>query len=286
MHRINSAVIAFCLLLLTHQSITSAEPDTAASKLESVLASQSNDIKARYQYRHPKETLLFFELKPGMTVVEALPGEGWYSKILVPYLGQDGHLVGVDYAMDMWPKFNWANKEFIEERQSWPASWPAEVNDWKITNSSKVSAYTFKTLPKELTDTVDAVLFIRALHNLSRFESDGAYFSNTLKESYRVLKPGGILGIVQHASSIKTLDGSTGYLEKTSLIKRIENLGFKFVAESDINNNAKDQPEADEIVWRLPPALYTSKDNPELQKKYKAIGESNRMTLKFVKPAV
>lgn len=272
------------LLVLTQLSIAAPkEEDVNGRKLDAVLATQSDETKARYQYRHPKETLQFFGIEPGMTVLEALPGGGWYSRILLPYLGKEGHLVGVDYPVGIWSKFEWASKEFIEQRGNWPKTWPEEVAGWNIDDSAKVSAYTFNSVPQDLTGKVDAALFIRALHNMARFDDDGGYLSAALKETYRVLKPGGTLGIVQHATTDKNVIGDTGYLEHDWLVKRVEAAGFELVNESDINVNPKDK--ADDIVWRLPPSLNTSKDNEELRKKYLEIGESNRMTLKFVKPA-
>ena len=134
----------------------------------------------------------------------------------------------------------------------------------------------------------DAALFIRALHNLNRFEGDGGYLTAALNDALEALKPGGILGVVQHRAPDEMSDewaaGQNGYLKQDALIKRIEQAGFEFVAASDINANPKDQPGEDDFVWRLPPSLFTSNANPELKEKLTAVGESNRMTLKFRKP--
>ena len=282
MSKLFSCALSISLLLILSFAAT-AEPDKNSQKLDAILAAQPDNVKARFQFRHPKETLLFFGIKPGMTVIEALPGSGWYTKILLPYLGPRGWLIETDYPVDMWTKFDWASPEFIEGRRKWPGTWPVEIQDWKIADAANVSAYTFKTLPEDLSNKVDAVLFIRALHNLLRFESDGGYFTNALRETYRVLKPGGVVGVVQHSAMANDLDGSTGYLEHDSLIRRFQALGFKFISESNINANPKDK--ADGIVWRLPPTLATSKNDEDMRKNYMAIGESNRMTLKFIKPA-
>ncbi len=253
-----------------------------AKKLDAALDSQDDTHKARYSARHPKETLEFFEIKPGMTLLEAFPGGGWYTKVLLPYLGKEGKLIGVDYPHDMWPKFQFFDQEFIDNRKTWATDWPKLVSDWQVENPAEVEAYALDKLPKKLTNSVDAALYIRAFHNLNRFENDGSYFSLALKETFRTLKPGGILGVVQHQTTDKKADGSAGYLNKENLIASIEDAGFKFIGESAINENPKDK--ADDIVWRLPPVYANSQPGDEKRKAYDAIGESNRMTLKFKKP--
>jgi len=93
-------------------------PPQSARPLDTILAAQPDDVKARYQYRHPDQTLTFFGIEPGMTVVEALPGGGWYTKILLPLLGEEGTLIGADYALDMWPKFGFMNDEQLEAKKT------------------------------------------------------------------------------------------------------------------------------------------------------------------------
>lgn len=259
-----------------------------ASGLGAILDSQPEDVKARYQYRHPKETLEFFGIEPGMTVVEALPGGGWYTKILLPYLGEDGVLIGADYAREMYKNFNFATDEFMEEKKTWVTDWPAMAEEWGGEHGASVRAFVFGQLPDEMKGTADAVLLIRALHNLARFESDGSYLTTALQDTYDVLKPGGIVGVVQHHARDEMPDewagGQNGYLQKDFVIQKMEDSGFEFVGSSDINANDKDQPTDTDIVWRLPPTLATSGEDPELRAKLEAIGESNRMTLKFRKP--
>lgn len=256
------------------------------TSLGDILSTQAEETQQRFQYRHPKETLEFFGILPGMSVLEALPGGGWYSKILQAYLGPKGKLIGVDYDYDMWPNFSFVDEEFLEKRKDWSKEWPEKASAWSSETGASIEAYTFATLPEEV--SVDAILFVRALHNLSRFEDKGEYLSKALKESYRVLKPGGVVGVVQHQASEDKADewanGSRGYLKKSVLIKQFESAGFVFVDESAVNLNPKDKPEEEDIVWRLPPSLSTSKENEELKKQYMDIGESNRMTLLFKKP--
>ena len=261
---------------------------TAGDRLDDILAAQPDEVQARYQYRHPKETLEFFGIEPGMTVVEALPGGGWYTKILLPYLGSEGKVIGADYAMDMWPLFDFATAEFLERRKTWTDSWTADAKDWGGIDGADVSAFVLGSLPESMHGTADAVLLIRAMHNLARFESEGSFLTKAIKDSYDVLKPGGIVGIVQHHARDDMpdswADGSNGYLKKEYIIKQMQSAGFELVADSDLNANPKDRPTSDEYVWRLPPGYDGSENNPQQRAKVDAIGESNRMTLKFRKP--
>ncbi len=260
----------------------------AGSSLDDVLAAQDDSAKARYEYRNPKATLEFFGVEPGMKVAEALPGGGWYSKILVPYLGSEGHLLGVDYSVDMWSHFGgFATPEFIEKRKGWVDTFPNDAKEWGDAN---VTAATFATISDDVAGSLDAVLFVRALHNLSRFQDKGEYLTKALEATYTMLKPGGIVGVVQHQASEDQPDawanGSNGYLKKSAVVAAMRAAGFELVAESDINANAKDQAVEGDSVWRLPPTLRGAKDNEELKAQMSAIGESNRMTLKFIKSTV
>lgn len=263
--------------------------DEAPVTLASVLAAQPNEVQARYQYRNPEETLVFFGVEPGMTVVEALPGGGWYSKLLLPYLGASGQLIGADYPLDLWPNFSFMSEEALEAKKTWVEDWTADAESWRADGDAAVDAFQMAALPDSMAGTADAVLFIRALHNLARFEASGGHLTAAINDAYRVLKPGGVVGVVQHHARDdmpdEWADGNAGYLKKGFIIERMEAAGFEFVGSSDINANPKDQPTADDIVWRLPPSLQTSREDPELQAQMRDVGESNRMTLKFRKPA-
>jgi len=265
-----------------------AEEPAAATGLEAILAAQPPGVQARYQYRHPAETLRFFGIEPGMTVVEALPGGGWYTKVLLPWLGADGKIIGADYAIDMWPLFDFMTGERLTAKEHWVADWTAEANTWRGPDDAAVAAFMFGALPESMHETADAVLFIRALHNLARFEAEHGFLTEALADAYNVLKPGGIVGVVQHHARDEMpdswADGNNGYLKTGYVIEAMEKAGFVYVGSSDINANDRDQPSESDFVWRLPPGLQTSRDNPMLREEMEAIGESNRMTLKFVKP--
>lgn len=253
--------------------------------LKKATANLDAEHTSRFAARNPIKTLSFFGIQPGDTVLEALPGGGWYSKILLPYLGGDGHLIGVDYVPDMWPHFGgFATEEFIAGRLQWPTTWPTEAAAWN-PDGAKVSAYTFASLPAELSGKVDAVLFVRALHNMARFEDKGNYLTKALAETYRVLKPGGVVGVVQHAMAEDKpdswADGSRGYLKRSAVEQAFKAAGFEWVASTNINANLKDDPQDGDTVWRLPPSLRVADDQKAASL---AIGETNRMTLLFRKP--
>jgi predicted methyltransferase len=260
----------------------------ATNELSAILAAQPEAVQDRYVYRHPEETLNFFGIKPGMTVVEVLPGGGWYSKLLLPHLGTEGQLVGANYPRDIWPLFGFFSKERIAKLATWTTDWPAGAQEWRSDNSASVSAFEFGKASESLRGTADAVLFFRALHNLARFENQGEFLTTAIADSYNVLKPGGIAGVVQHhapdSASDEWADGSRGYLKKAFVITKMQAAGFEFLASSDVNANSKDEPTVEDVVWRLPPTLRGAKDDAEQAAKMLAIGESNRMTLKFRKP--
>lgn len=277
-----------CLLMACAHAPADKQDASTNQRLQSVLAEQDDTVKARYPARKPYETLSFFGVQPGMTVVEILPGEGWYSKILVSYLGNEGKLIGVDYPTTIWPNFPFANDAFIAERKQWPARWSADAKQWAGDEGAQVAAYAFDQLPSSLDGSVDMVLYFRALHGMSRVEQKGGFLTDALNRTYKMLKPGGLVGIVQHQAredkSDAWADGTQGYMKSSYVKRMMEKAGFELVSESSLNENPKDQPGDADGVWRLPPSLSTSKDNPELQETYNAIGESNRMTLLFRKP--
>lgn len=279
------------------QSIVPAEEPAglsaeATTALDAALAAQEDEAKARYNARNPGETIAFFEIEPGMTVVEALPGGGWYSKILIPYLGPEGQLIGAHYPDEIWPVLFGENADpdriagFIERSNGWAAGareWfgdaGADIQQYKMTDG-QVS---------ENAGTVDAVVFIRALHNLNRAEGELSTMSGAISEAYDLLKPGGIVGVVQHrgpeGNSDEWADGNAGYLKQSAVVAAFEAVGFELDATSEINANPLDVPGEDDFVWRLPPSRATTEVNTPERAAVDAIGESDRMTLRFRKPA-
>lgn len=268
-----------------------AEPmPDPVDRLADVLDEQPETIRARYQHRNPYETLNFFGIEPGMTVVEALPGGGWYTRILLPYLGEDGKLIAANYPVSLFEQFDWATEEFLASLPEWRETFVRNALDMCVGDCASVDAFWLGDLPEDWHGRADAVLFIRVLQNLARFQHEGVddYLDQAFADAYAVLKPGGVLGVVQHEAREDMPDdwasGAHGYLKKSFVIAQAEAAGFELADESAINENPADQPTVEDSVWRLPPTLMAEREDDEKRARMEAIGESHRMTLKFVKP--
>lgn len=233
---------------------------------------ESGNVK-RDPYRHPKETLMFFDMKPDMTVVEILPGRGWYTEVLAPYLREDGHLIVADRPVDT---LNDYLRRIREQFDAKLAARPDIYDRVEIVDYVRNDEY----LPDLAENSVDMVLVSRATHNMIRYGGRrGAYSA-----FYRVLKPGGVLAVVQHRAKPGGAHEDTaqnGYVPQNYVIGFAEGIGFELAGRSGINANPKDTKDHPEGVWTLPPSYRLGDKDRE---KYEAIGESDRMTLKFVKP--
>lgn len=254
-------------------------------KLQASLDARPAGADIRDASRNPGQTLTFFGLKPGMKVAEVLPGKGWYTQIIAPYLGTGGAVYSINYADSMWPMFGFFSDKVIAQRVRDNYNFDKLVAAMAGTEGVLAAGLTFGKIPAELDAQLDGVLMIRALHNLNRFEVQAATRSQALADIYRVLKPGGFVGVVQHRAAATAddawADGRNGYLKQAAVIAMFEQAGFKLVDSAEFNANPKDQPGNADSVWRLPPSLRTDEANKAAMA---AIGESDRMTLKFVKP--
>jgi predicted methyltransferase len=272
------SLIAF--MLIVSSGIASAQT------LSDIIAARSDEVRQRDVYRHPQQTIEFFQLAPEMSVAEALPGSGWYTKIIAPYIGAKGSVHGINYNDDMWARFGFFSESNIAERIASTAQFPKQVADI-IFPPPSAQGFTFAKPPVSLTGTVDRILFIRALHNLNRFESEAGTMSQAITTAHTLLKDDGMVGIVQHRAPEDApaawADGSNGYLKQSAVITLFEQGGFKLKATSEINANPKDKPTSDDFVWRLPPSYNGANGDPDKIKEANAIGESDRMTLLFVK---
>ena len=282
------SILRTCLLVISlvlTGLIQTAYAVTETDTLNAVLASRSDEDKVRDDARHPLETLTFFQVKPGMTIAEALPGGGWYTRILANYLGQDGTLYGVNYPDSLWPMLSYASPEWIAERIAATQNFTAKVATF-TDNGITAQGFTFDTVPPEVEGTVDRVLLIRALHNLNRFQQKAGTRSQALAATHAMLKKDGLVGVVQHrapaTASKEWADGNKGYLNEVAVIAMFAEAGFALVAQSEINANPMDQPSGEDSVWRLSPSLRGSNDD-EQRDVMVAIGESDRMTLLFRK---
>jgi predicted methyltransferase len=156
-------------------------------------------------------------------------------------------------------------------------------------DDAAVGAVQYGAVPDDMAGKVDVVLVVRALHHFTRLEPTGGYMSKALADIKKLLKPGGIVGVEQHRAPESSPDawakGESGYVKQSAVVAAFTAAGFELVEASEINANPKDKPTDKDVVWRLPPTLATSKDNPALKAEMEAIGETDRMTLKFRKPS-
>lgn len=261
--------LAIALPLIACQATAPDTTETSGAEqsdpLRAALADprRSAENKARDVYRHPYETLNFFGVKPGALVVEIYPGAGWYTEILAPYLGKDGSLALV------------ASEQQLSRARQKVAADPASYGNVLFSPIASWSDGT--TFPA---GSADAVLTFRNVHNWHQQGQAG----NAFKSFYSMLRPGGTLGVVEHRLPESRPDAdmaSSGYMKQSVVIAMAEAAGFNLVASSEINANPKDTADHPEGVWTLPPNLRLKDKDRE---KYLAIGESDRMTLRFVKP--
>ena len=254
-----------------------ASEPAADAALQAVLAGEwrSADNRARDPSRHPAETLAFFGLAPGQTVVEITPGGGWYAEILAPYLRGNGQYVAavVDpaaVAEGRGRDYQQRSRDGLEKRF---AEAPARFDAAKIVGYDPAA-------PKfGEPGSADLVLTFRNVHNWrGSGQAEGMF-----KGFFDVLRPGGVLGVVEHrAKADVPADDRSGYVGEAQVIAMAEAAGFVLDGKSEVNANPKDTRDHPNGVWTLPPGNNHDAADAE---KYRAIGESDRMTLRFVKPA-
>lgn len=229
--------------------------------------------KARDKYRHPKETLLFFGLDPAMTVVEITPGRGWYTEILAPVLKEKGgYYAAVGAITEKSP-------DFAKQNDSYYRGMLAAAPD--LFGKTQFSVMTPPDIQVAPAGSADLVLTFRNVHNWAKAGTADAMF----KAFFTALKPGGALGVVEHRAKPGTpfqQQIDSGYMTEAYVIEAAQKAGFRVDNKSEINANPRDTKDYPGGVWTLPPNLrnVAEADKP----KFLAIGESDRMTLKFVKP--
>lgn len=288
-NKLSKIVMAAAVTLTVGMQPATAENLSAKERtqLAGILAEQPEAVQARYQYRHPLETMDFLGIKPGMTVADALAGS-YYSNILLPYLGDDGKLIGVHYSLEHRGFDFKGDEERIAQHAGWPDRYVESATEWRGDGKTELSAFLLGDVPEDVKGTVDAFLLFRAMHHLNKHEDTIGTRTKAFADIYAALKPGGIVGIVQHRAPADSSDewakGFNGYIKQQPLIDNMVAAGFEFVGSSEVNANPKDQPVEGDYVWRLLPRLAGSDDDAEKRARMEAIGESDRMTLKFRKP--
>jgi len=260
-----------------------AAPKAPPSYMEKVLAGEWRlpADKARDAFRHPAESLLFWGLKPGMTVVEFWPGAGWYTDVLAPYLELTAGRLFVatqpsdDPAEPAAAQMVGAYTHKLKQRR-------------KIYGQVQVTAFGPRSGPVCPEGTADLVLFLRNVHNWMA----GGIAEKAFRDAFAALKPGGVLGVEEHRANpggVQDPLAFDGYVQEAWVKQLAEEAGFRFDKASEINANPQDDKHHPFGVWTLPPVRRSSpKGQPEDPNfdhtEFDTIGESDRMTLRFVKP--
>jgi predicted methyltransferase len=269
----------------TAEAPAAAEPPPPVDHLAASIDGdwRSADDRARDQSRHPKEALEFWGLAPGMTILEVQPGGGWWSDILAPYARATGGQYYATAADLNNPELPDGAKKARAEFEAGFKAKPEVYGDVQLLNFGAKSA----PLPP---NTFDFALSARSIHG---WMGNGVT-EKFLKDLHGTLKPGGILAIEQHRANPGKQDpkAASGYVTEEYVIEQAKKAGFEFIARSEVNANPKDTKDHPFGVWTLPPTKRTrpysegpDAHDPKFDRtKYDAIGESDRMTLKFMKP--
>lgn len=226
----------------------------------------------RDQYRNPAATLNFFGIKPDMTLVELGPSSGWYTRILAPLVSDDGKYIALNNSPT-------PGTDRYESGMKWRETFID--HDSGMFGHNATARYAGQKVPYAAPNSVDAALIFRGMHGLIAYGD----VNGLLAEVFTTLKPGGVLGIVQHREREKSDNDPAkkmrGYVKQSYIIDLAEKAGFELAGSSEINANKKDPADWEKGVW----TLQAGKPIAEKDKKFRKIGESDRMTLKFVKPA-
>lgn len=258
----------------SHEPLQAATMANRTALLQQAVAhsERTSANVARDRYQHPVETLDFFEVDPNDTVVEVWPGGGWYTEILAPYLAAGGGKFFV-----VAPE--WGRSGIEKLKQAKPASYgPVQVADFPVFEPNAL---------RTPDGSADVVLTFRNVHNWRmgyRRDDKQDYSAEAFRQIYAMLKPGGVLGIVDHRlpeSASAERERTSGYIKVSTVRALAEAAGLQLAATSEINANPKDTADWPDGVWTLPPALALKDKDRD---RYLAIGESDRMTLKFIKP--
>ena len=274
MHR--SLILAAALAALALPSVPAVAQSTAA--LEQVLEHERRaDDRARDTWRHPAETLAFFQIEPGMTVVDYMPAGGWYTRVIVPYLGAQGSYIALN------PELHPELTGYWDMYRGTAAKFPAEAREWVGEGHAKVIGANTDDDLAALAGTADRALIFREIHNMRRF----GWLHDSLVTMRRLLKDDGLLGVVQHRAKadapVDYILGDNGYQREEDVIKLFEAYGFELVDKSEINANPADPANWEGGVWTLPPGYRGAPEGSARRAELDKVGESDRMTLLFRK---
>ncbi len=271
------ALALACLLaaaaLIAGCATTTGGRETTASALDGILAGSQRTAadRGRDSYRHPKDTLLFFGIRPGMRVLQVWPQTGWYTKIIAPLLQPQGRFVAAVIAPD-------PGSRFLQARVAAYRGLLASRPD--LYGGAKVVTFPLNGSDVLPPGSVDMVLSFGDLHEwMALGEAQQA-----LATIYRALTPGGVFGVVDNRGDpavAQDLRAKNGYVRQDYAIRLIEGAGFRLVASSEVNANPRDTKNYPAGVWTLAPDYRLGNID---RAQYEAIGESDRFTLKFVKP--
>ncbi|MDF1781631.1 MAG: methyltransferase [Alcanivoracaceae bacterium] len=269
-------MVSVALIFITGCQTATDERDTSninALRAVTELPTRTPSFVERDQFRHPAETLAFFGIKPNMTVVEIWPGPaGWYTEILAPYLRDNGKLYAAHFPADTGIEFYTSSLKKFESKlaHAAPVYDKVEVTYFYPPEHTSIAP----------TASADLVLTFRNVHNWAKAgNAQGAF-----NAFFEAIKPGGILGVVEHRADEGTALNQqieSGYMTESYVIELAEAAGFKLDSKSEINANPHDNHDHPAGVWSLPPSLRLGEKD---KAQYLQIGESDRMTLKFVKP--
>ena len=274
MHR--SLILAAALAALAVSPVPAVAQSSAA--LEQVLGHERRaDDRARDTWRHPAETLAFFQIEPGMTVVDYMPAGGWYTRVIVPYLGAQGSYIALN------PELHPELTGYWDMYRGTAAKFPAEAREWVGEGHAKVIGANTDDDLAALAGTADRALIFREIHNMRRF----GWLHDSLVTMRRLLKDDGLLGVVQHRAKadapVDYILGDNGYQREEDVIKLFEAYGFELVDKSEINANPADPANWEGGVWTLPPGYRGAPEGSARRAELDKVGESDRMTLLFRK---
>ncbi|QFT76755.1 class I SAM-dependent methyltransferase [Erythrobacter sp. THAF29] len=258
--------------------VNADDHSASAPTLEEVLAHERrDDDRARDQYRHPAETLAFFQVEPTMTVAEYGPGGAWYTRVLAPWIMPQGTYIAFNGDSDA---RTYDSRAREVRAKAWTENFKKGLAEGSGMSEDDVIAFEIDEMPEDVAGTVDRVLIFRSMHGLANSNTA----DDVLDAAYTMLKPGGMVGVVQHRApkdaKFSDYSPAPGYMKTEQVVAIFEANGFELVDSSEINANPKDPANWEGGVWTLPPVLrYGDQD----REKYLAIGESDRMTLLFRK---